>query len=99
MWYLTNARHEFPQINFRYVIIPYSPLPAGFLSITFKPDDIANMIGIGYHDATNVVNAGPTTAFNLITKHHELRRQNKAPQSFRAFLESNPELQELYKLD
>jgi hypothetical protein len=48
---LERARFAFPNVNIRHVVVPKERLPSGRLPISFKPEELAEMITIGEKDA------------------------------------------------
>ena len=53
---LLHAREDYPYINFRYIIMPSSPLPSGEIPLGFEPAQIEEMISQGMTDAQTAVN-------------------------------------------
>jgi len=51
-----NALLDYPEVDFRYIIMPSSPIPSAG-GIGFNHEDILEGIALGEKDATNVINA------------------------------------------
>jgi len=56
--YLVNSFHEYPDVQFRYLVIPLSRLPSGYLPLEFKKEQIEEMIKIGYNDTVDIIKRG-----------------------------------------
>lgn len=55
---LLHAYDDNPDIDFRYVIMPSSPLPSGEIPLDFDPAEIQTMIALGRNDTQTVVSKG-----------------------------------------
>ena len=53
-----EIKRGYPKVNFRFNIVPETPLPSGYIPLGFKKDDILKMINIGYEDGKDAVNKG-----------------------------------------
>ena len=53
-----EAMRAFPDVHFRYLIVPDSPLPSGTIPLDFKPQSIQEMMERGYKDALNAIREG-----------------------------------------
>lgn len=52
----------YPDVNFRYFVLPETALPSGFIPLGFKHKDILAMIDIGIQEGTKAVNGTQETA-------------------------------------
>jgi hypothetical protein len=75
---LLHAKDDYPYIDFRYVIMPSSPLPSGEIPLGFNPAQIEEMISMGVSDAQNVINNGTAVNWDSIKTQRDSRR-NKIP--------------------
>lgn len=66
---LIRAEHTFPNIKFRNVIVPSTPLPSGNLPISFKHKDVVKMIDLGKKDARASIEKGEGVAFKEFVAH------------------------------
>lgn len=57
-----EIKRGYPKVNFRYKIVPESPLPSGYIPLGFKRESILQMIKFGYEDAKKAIEEGPDAA-------------------------------------
>lgn len=63
---LDEITRGFPEINFRYIVVPKQRLPSGYIPLGFKHDSIEQMIQAGYEDATAVIKQYPRGNFGIV---------------------------------
>jgi hypothetical protein len=69
------------------VIVPKERLPSGRLPISFKPEELAEMITIGEKDAQEAIDLGAGMNGSLYVEHaNKLRFEKGFRQSFAAFV-------------
>lgn len=73
---LLHAKVDFPNLNFRYVIIPTVKLPSGEIPLGFDKAQLQEMIDIGMQDAEDRIKAG-VTDFKDIQEKLDLIRAKK----------------------
>jgi hypothetical protein len=66
---IERARHTFPEVNFRYTVIPKETLPSGRLPISFKTSQIEEMFKLGKQDALEVIQLGEQVNTMLYVEH------------------------------
>ena len=54
-WYYYNARIAYPQVQFRYVLVPSEQLPGGFMPLDFNRPDVEWEIQLGRNDTQKVL--------------------------------------------
>jgi len=58
MWFVYNAMTAYPQVNYRYIIVPSASMPGGPVPLDFDHQNLVNEIALGTSDAHNVVQNG-----------------------------------------
>ena len=71
---LLHAKDDYSYINFRYIIMPSSPLPSGEIPLGFQPAQIETMISMGMSDAANVITNGTAVDWDDIRNKRDTRR-------------------------
>jgi len=72
-----RAQQTYPNVVFRHVIIPSSPLPSGSLPMSFDHKDIVKMMQMGKNDAIKAVSKGSGVTFREAVD-HALKVTNRA---------------------
>lgn len=76
MWYLYNAIQAYPDVNFRYIIIPSKPLAGGVVPFDFTASNLEAELAQGQADAQTVISNGNSA--EMITQEWYQRTYNKA---------------------
>jgi len=76
MWYLYTAMQAYPDVNFRYIIIPSKPLAGTIVPFDFTSANILSEISEGQSDAETVISNGASP--QIIAEEWHLRTYNKA---------------------
>ena len=71
---LLHAKDDYSYINFRYIIMPSSPLPSGEIPLGFNPTQIETMISMGMNDAKNIINNATAVNWDEIRNKRDTRR-------------------------
>lgn len=58
MWFAYNAMNAYPQVNYRYIIVPSQGMPGGLVPLDFDPKNLEQEMTLGTSDAHNVVQNG-----------------------------------------
>ena len=58
MWYVYNAMQAYPNVNFRYMIVPSKPLAGSILPLDFDQANLESELALGESDAANVLSNG-----------------------------------------
>lgn len=80
---LLHAKDDYSYIDFRYIIMPSSPLPSGEIPLGFNPDQIEQMISMGMADAKNIVTNGTSVDWQSIQNKRDGRRNKVQDRRFR----------------
>lgn len=55
VWYIYNARLAYPEVNFRYTLLPSKTIPGSLVPLDFKPTDLKEGFDVGVSDALNAI--------------------------------------------
>jgi len=58
MWYMYNAMLAYPNVNYRYMIVPSQPLAGSILPLDFDLANLQSELALGESDAANVLANG-----------------------------------------
>ncbi len=58
MWFVYNAMNAYPQVNYRYIIVPSAGMPGGLVPLDFDPKNLEQELTLGTSDAHNVIQNG-----------------------------------------
>jgi hypothetical protein len=58
MWYLYNAQLAYPNVNYRYLIIPSQPLAGSILPLDFDQANLQFELSLGQNDTQKILNNG-----------------------------------------
>lgn len=76
MWYLYTAMQAYPDVNFRYIIIPSKPLAGGIVPFDFANSNILSELSEGQSDAEAVIGNGASP--QMVAEEWYQRTYNKA---------------------
>lgn len=62
---ITREVRGFPEVDFRYLVMPTAKLPSEFVPIFAKDEDIQFQLALGESDAKNVVHNGRENFDNI----------------------------------
>lgn len=95
---LVRAKETFPNVQFRYVISPSTPIPGSDMPISFDHDEIVNMINMGNQDAAAAIAAGPGVSFDEYVEFARAKKGLKRtqPESGSALKEKLVKLNEMF---
>lgn len=79
---LLHAKDDYSYIDFRYIIMPSSPLPSGEIPLGFNSQQIEEMISLGMSDAKNVITNGTTISWSDIKDMRDKRRNKVSSSRF-----------------
>jgi hypothetical protein len=73
IWYQSQAKVTFPQVTFRYTVIPTGTMPGGIVPLNFTQSVLEAEIQMGKQDAANVIKLGMNGRDRLTEAFNEIR--------------------------
>ena len=73
IWYYNEAARAYPDVKFRYVVIPSSKLPGGIIPLNFNQTVIEESVQMGKVDAARVIMEGQNGRDTIKKAYEEMR--------------------------
>ena len=74
---LLHGQEAYPDVNFRYVVVPSKTLPSGLIPLNFDKKQLQEMIDIGKADAQAVIGLGEGVKHKELIEIAKLKRAEK----------------------